>query len=88
VNQKAAFVETVAIATDLGMPNNPGTALGLDHLRDMLSRFGPDFSEAKLGRWLGWAQCALVAANVGFTLDDAKALNMRHAGPDQQNGSK
>ncbi|WP_239591355.1 hypothetical protein [Mycolicibacterium tusciae] len=31
----------------------------------------------KLGRWLGWAQCAVVAANVGLSLDDMKAINQR-----------
>ncbi len=53
---------------------------GLEHLRSMLAKVNASkFSDAKLGRWLGWAQCAVVAANVGPTLDDMKALNMRHA---------
>ena len=43
-----------------------------------------DFSEAKLGRWLGWAQCAVVAANVGITLADMKALNMQCASENRQ----
>lgn len=47
----------------------------------MQSRISPDFSEAKLGRWLGWAQAAVVAANIGVTLDDVKALNKRFADP-------
>ncbi|SLJ67445.1 Uncharacterised protein [Mycobacteroides abscessus subsp. abscessus] len=32
---------------------------------------------SKLGRWLGWAQCAVVAAGVGLTLDDMKTINQR-----------
>lgn len=70
------------------MPELPGSPVGLSHLRDMLDRITVDYSDAKVGRWLGWAQCALVAANVGVTLDDVKAINLRNAGPDQQNGSK
>lgn len=80
MNQRAAFLETVRLAIDLGMPEEPDTTLGLAHMRDMLTRIRADFSEAKLGRWLGWAQCALVAANVGVTLEDVKRINMRHSG--------
>ena len=62
------------------MPEMPGTDLGLAHLRSMAERITPEFSESKLGRWLGWAQCALVASGVGVTLDDVKRINLRHAG--------
>lgn len=66
------------------MPLLPGTDLGLEHLREMWERVraddnpqgGKGFSEAKLGRWLGWAQCAVVASGVA-TLDDMKAINRR-----------
>lgn len=79
MNQIDALSETVALAEQHGMPELPGSELGLDHLRSMLTRVnGSEFSPAKLGRWLGWAQCALVAAGVGITLDDMKALNLRH----------
>lgn len=61
------------------MPELPGTDLGLAHLRSMAERITPEFSEAKLGRWLGWAQCALVAAGVGVTLEDVKRINVGHA---------
>jgi len=77
LNQHEAFRETVHIAQVAGMPELPGNELGLAHLRSMLSRVTPTFSEAKLGRWLGWAQCALVAANVGVSLEDMKSLNVK-----------
>jgi len=82
MNQREAFTETVDLAISRGMPLNPGSDLGLDHLIDMAGRLddNPDYSEAKIGRWLGWAQAAVVAAGVGVTLEDMKALNMRHAG--------
>lgn len=79
MNQIDALRETVALAEQHGMPELPGSELGLDHVRSMLTRVnGSEFSAAKLGRWLGWAQCALVAAGVGITLNDMKALNLRH----------
>lgn len=57
-----------------------GGELGLAHLRSMYERAkSSNFSEGKLGRWLGWVQCAVVAANLGVTLDEMKALNLRHA---------
>jgi hypothetical protein len=80
LNQFAALRDTIALAERSGMPEMPGSELGLGHLRSMLARVAAsDFSAAKLGRWLGWAQCAVVAADVGVTLDDMKALNQRHA---------
>jgi hypothetical protein len=79
MNQLAALRDTVALAERCGMPEMPGSELGLGHLRSMLATVtASNFSAAKLGRWLGWAQCAVVAANVGIPLDDMKALNQRH----------
>lgn len=51
--------------------------LRVDHIRDMLRRIEEDswaFSAAKLGRWLGWAQCAATVAGV-LSLDEAKMIN-------------
>lgn len=51
--------------------------LRIDHIRDMLRRIEEDpaaFSPAKLGRWLGWAQCAATVAGV-LTLEEAKRIN-------------
>lgn len=53
------------------------------HVRDMLSRMLlpldtiHEFSDAKMGRWLGWAQAAVVAQGLG-TLEDMKQINMRN----------
>lgn len=66
-----------ALSPDLQMP----------HLEDMLAMMESDinpqdpsrsFGEAKLGRWLGWAQAACVAMGV-FTLEDMKAINKKWA---------
>lgn len=79
MNQVEALRETVRLAEQRGMPEMVGSDLGLDHLRSMLKTVSASkFSDAKLGRWLGWAQCALVAADVGVTLADMKTLNTRH----------
>lgn len=78
VNQIAALEETVRLAELNGMPELPGTDMGLAHLRDMLSAAqAANFPPDKLGRWLGWAQCAAVAADIGLTLADMKAVNVR-----------
>ena len=50
------------------------------HLQDMVERAqSGEFSEAKLGRWLGWMQCAVVAADIGLTLEDMKQINVSYA---------
>ncbi len=82
MNQRAAFEETLALAIREGMPEMSAVhdSLGLAHMRGMQKRIAEDsFSESKLGRWLGWAQAALVASGVGITLEDVKQINMRHA---------
>lgn len=75
------------------MPDVDGFAEGCDywHLQDMVERVeaamsmpGMEFSEAKLGRWLGWMQGAVVAAQVGLSLDDMKAINVSYAGEADQ----
>lgn len=82
MNQLAAMRETLTLAQEHGMADIAGFAEGCDywHLQDMVERVDPDtFSEAKLGRWLGWAQCAVVAAGIGLTLDDMKEINRKWA---------
>ncbi len=80
MNQLQALRDTVRIAQERGMPELPGSDIGLEHLRQMADiAETSSFSPAKLGRWLGWAQCAVVAANIGVTLEEMKALNLRHA---------
>jgi hypothetical protein len=57
------------------------------HIRDMLAVMesgdnpqhpGSTFGEAKMGRWLGWAQAAVVAMDLA-TLDDMKQINRSNA---------
>ena len=81
MNQRAAFRETLQLAIASAMPEgDPEDPLSLAHLRDMGKRIRQvEFSDAKLGRWLGWAQCALVAADVGVTLEDVKRINLKWA---------
>lgn len=89
MDQFAAMRETLTRAQECGMAGVAGLAGGCDywHLQDMverveiaLSRDATAFSEAKLGRWLGWMQCAVVAAQVGLSLDDMKSINRFHGG--------
>lgn len=54
------------------------------HLGEMLAKVeaaekaGTPFSPAKLGRWLGWMQCAATA--VGYmSLEESKAINLANA---------
>jgi len=84
MNQREALAETIKLAMIAGMDqvssDNPD--LDFPHLWDMYQRVinEPEaFSEAKLGRWLGWIQCAVVAADVGLTLEDMKDINTRFA---------
>lgn len=79
MNQREAFAETIEAAERAGMPALPGSPRGLAHLKDMFGRLQPSFSEAKVGRWLGWAQCAVEGSGVGLTLEDMKQINMRWA---------
>jgi hypothetical protein len=78
MNMLAAFDDTIRLAEDRGMPQIGTPGLDLAHLRDMRSRITPSFSEAKLGRWLGWAQCAVVASGCA-SLEDMKTVNLKHA---------
>lgn len=83
MDQRAAFDETIELARRADMENNWDTveSLSFAHLLDMQARIHADttMSEAKLGRWLGWAQASVVAADIGLTLDDMKQLNQRHS---------
>ncbi|AMS02667.1 hypothetical protein BJD55_gp099 [Gordonia phage Yvonnetastic] len=65
MNQIQAFRDTILLAEQNGMPEGIGSPFGLAHVRDMYQQAcDGNFSEAKLGRWLGWAQCAVAAAGV------------------------
>lgn len=88
MNQLAAMTETLTRAQEQGMADIGGLVEGCDywHLQEMVERAhaamsapGMEFSEAQLGRWLGWMQCAVVAAGIGLTLEDMKQINLSHA---------
>lgn len=80
MNQLEAFQETLKLARERKMPKNITSPLGLEHLEGMfIKAVNENYSEAKLGRWLGWAQACVVAADIGLTLEDMKEINMRHA---------
>ena len=77
MNQLAAFHDTIRLAEQRGMHQDG--ELGLRHLRSMYKHAqSADLDDAKLGRWLGWAQCAVVAARIGIGLDDVKKINRHH----------
>lgn len=82
MNQRMAFKETIAYATRNYMPmdNDVDDSLSLRHIIDMDARLDehPEYSDAKIGRWLGWAQCAVVASGTG-SLEEMKQINMRWA---------
>jgi hypothetical protein len=85
MNQREAFRETLEIARANGLDNCSSDYSELDyaHLQYMYAKIieadaaGEPFSEPKIGRWLGWAQAAVVA-NGGGDLADMKEINMRH----------
>jgi hypothetical protein len=79
MNQRGAFKATVQMAQERGMSDNSQfPSLSLSHIKSMEERIEPGFSEAKVGRWLGWAQCAVVAAGLA-TLDEMKTINLRYS---------
>lgn len=87
MNQREAFRETIELAAKRGVPDLPGSDYGMDHFYAMKIRIdndaasdadGRQFSEAKLGRWLGWLQGVLCAQG-WVTLEEMKQLNKRWA---------
>lgn len=85
MNQLAAMLDTLEAARKRGMMNISGDIPTIDfpHLADMYHRacIG-NYSADKLGRHLGWIQCAVVVADIGLTLDDVKQINLKHSGED------
>lgn len=83
MNMQGAFEELISVwklrdATWTRPYRALADELSLQHAEDMLSRITPEFSEAKLGRWLGWAQAAMVAQGLA-SLDEMKELNKKYA---------
>ena len=79
MNMRAAFHDTLMLAVERRMQGPDTGPLSFPHILYMQRRVDASFSEAKLGRWLGWAQAAVVASGCA-TLDDMKEINRRHAG--------
>lgn len=78
MDQRRAFKETLDLAIERDMPDYPGTSFGLEHLKDMWSRLDKNFSDAKVGRWLGWAQACVVIDGLA-TLEEMKQINLKYA---------
>lgn len=87
MNQIAAFKETLELARKHNMDNSSSDVPELDypHLQYMYDRAllasegEQPFSEDKIGRWLGWAQAAVMAyGNGSIPLNEIKELNKRH----------
>ncbi len=87
MDMRKAAAETIQAACRNGMDQVSSDNPDLDypHLVEMYNKMcnyqGEDqeFSEGKLGRWLGYMQCAVIAADVGLTLEDMKQINRRNA---------
>jgi hypothetical protein len=80
VNQLQAFRDTVALAKRRGLAVTRKPELSLEHVQDMLRKVESDpeaFSPSKLGRWLGWAQAAVVSWG-NCSLEDMKQINVRN----------
>jgi hypothetical protein len=83
MNQRAAFKETVQKITDTinwsdDLLSNR-EKYWLEHIQGMEARMDENFSDAKIGRWLGWVQ-GVSNAYGWLTLDDVKAINKKYAG--------
>jgi len=69
---------------DLDMLSSDIPSSDYDNLESMLDRVmsnPAEFSEAKLGRWLGWMQaCVVINSCGGITLEDMKSLNRKFSG--------
>lgn len=76
-----AMEETLSFALQRGYDNISFDEVGVDfdHLASMYQRASNEkFSDAKLGRWLGYIQGVLVANQCG-NLEEFKALNRKYA---------
>lgn len=78
MNQLLAMEKTLELARQVGMDSasSDNSELDYEHLVDMYATASAgNFSEAKLGRWLGWMQAAVVANGFGPNLEDMKRIN-------------
>lgn len=82
MDQLKAFKQSLALAAKLGMDKMHGLRPehSYEHLVDMLKRAEigvktGTYSEAKLGRHLGWAQSSISSAGLGLNLNDFMEIN-------------
>jgi hypothetical protein len=83
MRQLDALAKVAMIANELGNDGDVGDGVSRQHINSMFMRAyemtqAGEMSEAKLGRWLGYAQGVLVAQNV-MDLEGAKELNREFA---------
>ena len=80
MNMRMAFDETMLLARSRNMHiRKIPESLAYGHLLEMRGKiYESEMSDGKLGRWLGWAQAAVVAAGCG-TLEEMKQINKRNS---------
>ncbi len=82
MNMIAAAEATLELAREreMDMLSSDVPELDFPHLQEMFDKMkSGEMSEGKLGRWLGWMQAAVVAAQIGITLEDMKNINKQFA---------
>jgi hypothetical protein len=94
MNQREAFQDTLQICENR-WPSPMFGETSIEHMRDMLRRIDANtdpttpegFSEAKLGRWLGYLQGVAVALGA-MTLEECKDINRKWAGDERVEPSR
>lgn len=82
MNVHMAMFDTMRLAQRHAARMPAEGPLSSKHIAVMWDRMCFDkFSYGKLCRYLGWAQCALVASGVA-TLEDVKEINKKYKGQD------
>lgn len=84
MNTRAAIDETMRLAAFCASRSVDRwtfyhESLSFGHLTDMHSRIDDTFDEAKLSRWLGWMQAAIVSWGAGASVEQMKEINRKHS---------
>lgn len=89
MNIKQAVAETADFATMVASGQNRYTirqeffnhpSIGYAHILEMRDRiFAENMSDAKMDRWLGWMQCAIVTWSPDISVEDIKEINRKWA---------
>ncbi len=82
MNQLHAMRDTIDLVSKRGYP--PGLDqegdISMSHIAEMYVKMSQgEFSDAKMGRWLGWAQGVLCARGI-LTLEECKEINRSNSG--------